>query len=393
MGRLTPELQKYFQEYQRDFQDFREVSTKRELLLALQKTHIAFCGDYHTLSQAQKTVIRVLRDSVIALKKRDRSLVLALEMVRARDNAKIEKFLAGRLSETAFLKSIGFHKNWGFSWDNYRKLFHFAKDHGIRVVGINCTRKDRYPTLRERDRFAADVIAELTERDARTLVFVLVGDLHLASSHLPGELDKQLRKRALLRKRIVILQNNERFYWKLVERGLEQLVDVVKVKDDVYCVMNTPPWVKLKSHLKWAEVMAEGDGQSPNIAPTEMLQELDYTDEIRELLGVIRKFTGLESGVDDDFAVNTPADPSFLNRLGVGSGFTPRERRVLLESLSTFESHFVPRLNIIYLTSLSLNHAASQAAIFLHAKTSGFTRTFRSPRLDFYSFVWVEALG
>ena len=65
---------------------------------------------------------------------------------------------------------------------------------------------------------------------------------------------------------MVILQNNERFYWKLVALGLEQLIDVVKVKDGVYCVMNTPPWVKLKTHLKWTEVMAEAEPPSVGAA-------------------------------------------------------------------------------------------------------------------------------
>src|SRR5207253_2986824 len=44
-------------------------------------------------------------------------------------------------------------------------------------------------------------------------------------------------------------------------------------------------------------------------------------------------------------------------------------------------------------TTLSINHAAAQAAIYLHAKLSGFCRVFEKPRRDFYSFVWVEALG
>lgn len=399
LGHLSPELRRYFQEYQRDFQDFREVSTKRELLAALQKTHIAFCGDYHTLSQAQKTVIRVLRDSVLALKKRDRSLVLALEMVQARHNAKIQRFLEGGMSEAEFLKSIGFHRNWGFSWENYRKLFQFAKEHGIAVVGINRPGKDRYPTLRERDRYAAEVIADLTEKDPKTLVFVLVGDLHLASSHLPGELDKQLKRRKLARERIVILQNNERFYWKLVALGLEQLIDVVKVKENVYCVMNTPPWVKLKSHLKWAEVMAEASppaaaaAEKGAIDVAELLHEVEYSDEIREILEVVQKFIGIAGPADDDFSVHTPADMSFLNRVEKDRAFTPVERAILRQCLATFESHFIPRENILYLTSLSLNHAAKQASIYLHAKTSGFRRLFASPRRDFYTFVWIEALG
>jgi len=398
LGGFSPELNKYFLEYKRDFRTFQEVSTKRELLAALQNAHIVVCGDYHTLSQAQRTVIRLLRGSLRLLKRRKSRLILALEMARPQDNPKIARFLAGRVSEDAFLHSISFSRNWGFPWKNYRRLFQFAKDHEIEIVGINLAQKgNRRPTLKERDRFAAKVVAELSAQDEKALVVVLMGDLHLASNHLPKDLRTVLASKKIKRTVLVVHQNHELFYWELVERGLEQMVDVVKVRDQEYCVMNTPPWVKLKSHLKWTEIMADVDSNAPLLQKKEAevgaLDGIDYTDEIRELITLIQAFIGLPPTLEDDFLIYSPADLSFLNRLRKDKGWSKLEIRRLARALAEYDSLFVPGENIIFLSSLSLNHAATQAAIYLHAKVSGRDVPFREPRRDFYAKVLIEALG
>lgn len=400
LGSLSPSLKKYYLEYLREFHDFKEVSTKRDLLIALQDAHIVLCGDYHTLSQAQRTVIRLLREAYPILERHGRSLHLMLEMLRTQDKMQIDRFSRGEITESEFLRSISFQRNWGFSWENYRQLFQFAHDKAIGIHGINLGKKRVAPTVRQRDVYAAKVLADLSAKDESALLFVLVGDLHLAANHLPRELELQLRKQKTKRKVLIIHQNNERFYWKLVERGLEQLIDVVKVKEGVFCVMNTPPWVKLQSHVKWAELTAESDApvmpQSAERTSAELSGEtfdtVDHTDEFRELVEVIAKFVGLEEVRADDFQIHGPGDLSFVERLRE-KGVPPTELKWLARCLTEFQSHFLSREHGIFLSSLSLNHAAAQAAIYLHAKASGADITFKDPARDFYPSLWVEALG
>lgn len=400
LGGLNPELKKYFLRYQKDLSDFKEVSTKRELLTGLQGAHIVLCGDYHTLSQAQRTVIRLLRDAVPVLKRRKRTLILALEMVRPKDNPRIAEFLEGELPEADFLRAISFRKNWGFHWSNYRRLFQFARENTLRIVGINYGSEKKPKTLKQRDRFAAKVIAELSASDEKAVVFVLVGDTHLAQAHLPREIELALKKQRLERTVLTIHQNNERLYWKLVEMGLEQLVDVLKLGPNEYCVMNTPPWIKLRSHVKWAELMAEGEEPVPLLRKkggksdsSEALGELGYADEIRELISAIQHFLGFEEEVEDDFHVYSPADLSFLNRLARNPSWSPLELRVVAKCLTEFEAFFIAREKIIYLTEPNLNHAATQAALYLHCIMSGREKTFTDPAEDFYAEIWAEALG
>lgn len=386
LGGLSPTLKKYYLEYLREFHDFKEVSTKRELLASIQGADIVLCGDYHTLSQAQRTVIRLLREVLPEARKHGRKVGLALEMLQAGDKPKLLKWFSGASTESEFLKAIQFRKNWGFHWDNYRELLELARQEGLDISGINLARKTGRPTLKQRDVFAAKVLADLTERESEALHFVLVGDLHLASSHLPSELEKQLAKRGLKRKVVVIHQNNERFYWKLVERGLEELVDVVRVRENVYCVLSASPWVKLQSHVRWAEQLDEEDEEAGFVE--------NRVEELHEWLEILRGFLGVESPAGhEDFQVRGPDDVGFVERLESERGFTSDQVRWVARCLTEFSSHFIPEAKTIFLASQSVNQAATQAAIYLHWRLSGTSLTFVEPVRDFYPTVWQEALG
>lgn len=389
LGNLSPGLKKYYLEYLRDFQDFKSISAKRDLLEAAQGAHLVLCGDYHTLAQAQRTVLRLLRECVPQAGKRQ--VILALEMLHASDNAKARDFLDGKMDEEAFLKATAFHRKWGFNWENYRELFEFAREHKLPVTGINLARKSGAPTLKQRDVFAAKVLADLSVAEPDAWIFVLIGDLHLATAHLPAELEKQFLKRSLKRTWLVIHQNSERFYWKLVDKGLEQLVDVVLMRPGVYCVMSTPPWVKLQSHVKWNEILAE------EMYPDELSPDtVDHADEIKEWIEIIARFIGVEpKGKSDfqDFQIQGPLDYGFLEHLERSGNYTKPQIRFLAKALAEFGNYFIPGENILFLSSLSVNHAAELSAIYLHAKLSGAKHWFEDPLRDFYPMVWVEALG
>ncbi len=402
LGSLSPELKKYFQEYQRDFHDFKKVSNKSELLAGIQKAHISICGDYHTLSQAQRTVIRLLRDSLPELKRQNRKTILALEMLRPVDNKVTEAYLNGEVSEVQFHKKIGFRTRWGFDWANYKGLFQFAAENDIEVVGINPSSRGKTQSLRERDKVAAEILAALSEQNPDALIFVLIGDLHLAHNHLPRDLEIALSKKKIKRKTLVIHQNSERFYWKLVDRGMEQFVDVIKVKDNVYCVMNTPPWVKLQSHLKWQELVNEtGEAPTPDLnhdpvsAPTmdEAIDELDRSEDLSDFLNALREFLGIPPSDEDDFSIHGPGDFSFWKHVKESHVFSRPQLKMIERYLGEFKGYFIPKLNVFYLQTLSVNQSTSQVAVYLHSLLSGFQSIFYHPKEDFYRFVWVEALG
>lgn len=392
LGELSPELQKYLREYQRDFATYEKPTTKRELLMEVLASQIVFCGDYHTLSQAQRTVIRILRETVKVLKRKKKTLVLALEMLSEQDLPYVQKFLAGRLSERGLLQKTEFRKRWGFAWENYRELFYFAREERLRVMALSQNRKKT--SLKARDAFAAKVLCDMTEEDPDALVFTLIGDLHLATNHLPGKLKAELRGRRLERGVLVIHQNHEEYYWDLVEQGMENFVEVIKVKPRIYCVMNTTPWVKLQSHLKWLETVSEVTiGTSALSDFGKALDLLDHSHEVVSILSILKEFFEITEPIPDGFYINGPLDLSFLERIAQKKTLTQKEQRILSHSIKEFDSQFFPRENILFLTNLSLNHLAAQSAYFIHSYLSGFQGVFERPNRDFYTFLWIEALA
>lgn len=391
VGGLSPELKYYFREYQKDLKNYEGLTSHRQLLIDLIKCHVIFCGDYHTLSQAQRTVLRFLRQTHKVLKRQKRRPVLALEMFSPKDQKYLNAYLTGKLSEKVFLERTSFRQRWGFQWENYAPLLKFAKEHEIQVLGLA---PGKSVNIKDRDRFAAKQIADLTQKHPEVVIFALMGDLHLADNHLPLELEKHLKKRKLKRESIVIHQNDEKFYWSLVEQGLERYVEVIKVKKGVYCVMNTPPWVKLQSYLTWVEAVAEGAGPRGTARDyAKAIDSLDHSHEVEETIKILKDFFEIQDIVEEDFHIRGPLDLSFLENLDKEHEISRNQLKVLARSVAEFDSQFFPKSNDLFLTNLGMNHLTAQTAFFLHSKLSGFQGVFERPRRDFYTFVWIEALA
>lgn len=392
LGGLSPELQRYFREYQQDFKSYERPTTKRELLMEVLASQVVFCGDYHTLSQAQRTVIRILRDTIKILKRKKRSLVLALEMLSEEDLPSVRKFLQGKLSEQRFLAKTRFRERWGFQWENYRELFLFAKEEGVSIIALG--RHNLNAPLKVRDKYASRILAEMTKEDPDALIFSLMGDLHLAQKHLPSDFKAELKKKRLDRSVLVIHQNHEQFYWELVEQGMEQFVEVIRMKPRVYCVMNATPWVKLQSHLKWIETLSEGSpGKNALSDYARAIDLLDHSHEVTSMISILRDFFEISDPIPEDFRIRGPLDLSFLERVQENKTYTRMQQKILSREMGEFESIFFPKEDILFLTNLSINHIAVQTAYYMHSTLSHFSGIFERPGVDFYTFVWIEALA
>ena len=152
----NPGVEKYEREYLRYLKNYEEISNKAELIKKVLAADLVFHGDYHTLKQSQHSVIRVLR----AIKEK-REIILCLEMFHAADQKTVDRFMAGKLPEKAFLDRIEYTKKWPFRWENWRPIIEFCRQNQIPILGINTESKELsgIEKLRERDRFSARIIA------------------------------------------------------------------------------------------------------------------------------------------------------------------------------------------------------------------------------------------
>ena len=359
LGALPPHLKNYSVAYHKELKGCSKISNKSKLLSESLKSQIILCGDYHTLSQAQRTVIRILRDILPLLKKKKKTVYLALEILRASDAIRVQQFIGNQLKEDEFLKKISF-KSWGLNWQNYAPLFDLAKEHEIPVLGLSPSKS---LSLRARDLFAAGVLANWSEKNPDALILALMGDLHCAEKHLPNDLKKELSAKNLQRKILVIHQNHDEIYWNLAKKKKETTAEVVQLKKGVFCVLNTPPWIKLQSNLNWWVNHQEDFSQDI----------LNLAQGIASFLGVSLSRSFFEGG-HFHFYKNSEIS------------MAPRE-------VKRFKNLFFYDTQSFYFSEFNLNHLAAFSAQYLHSKLSPFQKRFQNPRSDFYPFVWVEALG
>jgi hypothetical protein len=378
LGGEDKELLKYRKEYDKEFKKKWLSSSREELYRRFQFSRLILMGDFHALSQSQKTHWRVLKNF-----QTKRPLVLCLECFEAEDQATIDKFMAGKVSEREFLKAIEWSKKWGFPWDYFRPLIRWAQSKKIPIYGLNRnTKKRTAASLKSRDVFAAQKLHGILKKHPEAIVFAIYGDLHLAANHIPNEV-LRLTGPGFRKKIFRLFQNSEKIYFQLLEQELENSVDVVELSKDAFCLLNVPPWVKWQNYLMYLEhtydLGLEEDGGS-----------VDYTDHISGYVKIISEELGKPLACDD-LSVYTAQDHHLWTQLQ--QHFNPKELRWIETLIEEENSFYIPDLGIGYLARPTVNHAATLAAKYVHAKWSGSTKSFLAMPEDFLRQIWIEGLA
>lgn len=150
---VSRSLLAYSQRFEKSLPNSFERTDLRELLKSIFASNIVLYGDFHTLRQSQRGLVRLLR-AVHDKPIKGRTFALALEAFRADDQRHIDAYLRGTLDEAQFLRKTDYHKNWGFPWANFKMLFDTAREYGMAVLAINSEQSGR-GSLRKRDDYAA----------------------------------------------------------------------------------------------------------------------------------------------------------------------------------------------------------------------------------------------
>jgi uncharacterized iron-regulated protein len=370
----------YSQRFERSLPDrFTKVDLK-DLTKQAISSDIVLYGDFHTLRQSQRGLIRVLR-AMYERPTKGRTITIAMEAFRARDQKLIDGYLDGSLDEVEFLRRTEYHKSWGFPWSNFRMLFEFAREHRLRVIGINSDRTGR-DSLRSRDDFAATILTTHLYENPEDIVFCLIGEHHLADQHLPRSIVRAAAKRHEKVKVMRIMSNIDRYFFDLPHDKPLITTEYLKLRPDVFCVINSPPWMKWQSYIMWEELRGiadyvdspDGDeGDSEFDQYTEQTYDIDYhflsiskslVDFLRIKMksGDLTKFSiysNLYSEETDKFSSNSPEKQSNMDRI--------------LERANVDGVYFVSDSNIVLLNHLSLNNLSEAAGQFVHRVITDFS--------------------
>lgn len=383
LGEDTAELMHYRKAYAREFAKKWQVSSQQALWEQVDRSGVIMIGDFHALHQSQKAQLRLLRH--IAPR---RKVVLAVEFFEAEDQQKIETFLAGRMTEKDFLKAVEWKSKWGFPWEHYRPLLRWAQKHKAPLFGLNKSyKKKNAATLHSRDVFAGKKISQLVKDYPEHLIVVIYGDLHLASSHIPHEMEKELG-RAFSKRILRVFQNSEQIYFQLLQRELESTTDLVRLSQNVFCLMSVPPWVKWQNYLMYleqaydVELLEDGDDEDDPV--------LDYTDHVSRYVKIMAEELGVEVSLAG-LSVYTAQDSAFW--LQVRENYDARKIKWIEAMIGEEMSFYLPEIRAAYLARATVNHAASLAMQYIRASLSASQRLLGEMPKDFLGLIWTEGMA
>ncbi len=390
LGPPPPSIQKYERENQIDFKT-KKLSplTKSELIQSVCSVDVTFIADFHTFDQSQRTALRIIREAWHAAP--DASWYIGLELIPSQFQQELDNFQSGKLPLDSFHKLISYESEWGFPWRNYLPIFDWARENRVRLIALNRP-KIFFPNsenleLLKRDEWAAGIITDLVEaiRPTRPKIIVIYGELHVGTRHLPRSLH-QVSKRALKKPLswVTIHQNEEKVFWYLEKHPYELHTPVVRLRKNVFCVLSSPPWIKLQSLVSFLEGDVEWH-TSPPKAPIEEKNEENSSrpeDEERETedygahepdyLSIfasygrtIAEFLEIPPPSYEDLNLFTFSQIDFLNSLEAEKSLSAAEIRLIRFHVKYNQKIYIPKMRIAYLASPSLNGVAELASMHL----------------------------
>ncbi len=95
------------------------------------KSEVVFVGEVHDFPEHHQLELKVIK----TLHETDTPLVIGLEMFRADSQKALDSWVNGSLTLDRFLPV--YYDNWRQDWTLYRKIFLYAREHRIPLIGLN----------------------------------------------------------------------------------------------------------------------------------------------------------------------------------------------------------------------------------------------------------------
>jgi len=110
--------------------------TPAEMAARLAGARLVLVGESHTEMDFHRAQLRVIEE----LARSGREVFVGLEMYPYTQQAYLDQWVNGLLTEEGFLRLSRWYEHWGYHWDYYRDIFLFARDHKVRLFAVNAPR-------------------------------------------------------------------------------------------------------------------------------------------------------------------------------------------------------------------------------------------------------------
>lgn len=357
-------LQRYQREYERDFKQMR-LSQYSQLVQNMNRADIVLIGDFHSLRQSQRLLLKLLRDPRVRP-----PTSVGFEVLPPEQEASVNRLPS--LSKRARLnlqESLAIETDFGSSFTNYEEVFETLSEKQIQIFGI----KTKSTQLKSRDQFAAERISQFEGP-----TWILAGEFHCSSTHLPLEIHKINKKLKIC----VVHQNVDRLHLQYLNK-MTLARDLVLEKHfsshlKMFCVLHTPLWVKWQSYLQ------------NHIERENELHPIDPRDQIEWSLKELQQFFEdprypNQIGIEEllDFQVFSAEDESFAGSL---KSLSQQQSHEVMRNLGLSKVAILESRHLIYLSESNLNSCAQAAGAYLFYR---WTKAKLRPE-DEYDFILRE---
>ncbi len=375
-----PEFHRYEKTYRKHLKKYQKIANIAELEKALMQARWIYMGDYHTNPQSQRALLRVLK----LLIPQTRQIILCLEFIQQKHQEYIDKYLEYKIKEETFLAKINIKKYFHFDlWHNFKPIFEFARYHHLEICGIESAPFGS--GLKKRDEAMAQNIVGLAAENPGYKIFTFVGDLHMAPENLPRQVHRLLEVPPKAQEELLIYQNSDQIYWQLAEAHLEDKVELVRVDEQSFCLLNSSPILSQQSYLAWLDSeLGEFEYQEPK----------SHFWEINDkVLAFFKLKTAFKKNLNrEEVELFTFENLSFLERLQDEKIFSKARLEFYKQRVVCGESFFIHSLKWIYLSSIAIHHIAEQASYLI--QDAFFERSLLKSSTDkFYADILTAALG
>jgi len=369
---------KYIQEFHDEFETYEAVCSADEILTAASASRLVWIGDYHALARSRAFAVDFLQQLV----GRKGNVAIGVEVVFARDQRILDRWLGGAVSETEFLERIQYREQWGCDWPSYRTLFQTARELKIPVYGVDRHHRRDMRSIGRRDQGVAHRIAHLIERDPDRTLVVLFGESHLASAHLPQRVRRLLGKSGLVLNDVLILQNLDALHWEIQRRNPEG-ARAVRIRPREFCVFNTTPVEKYESFRQYLVRCADGEEGAA-----------DWTRFVHTVIDAIFDFleidkqAGFMDYLPKVYSEISPEQlPAFLARQEIPAS----QVRLALDAIQEYGTSYVPELNSMFIDDFRLDYTIEEATRFVHQLCRGeFHNSAERARSDLFFLAVIE---
>jgi uncharacterized iron-regulated protein len=381
----------YIRRFTTEFSKYRKACSVDDVLRSAQKSDIIYFGDYHPLKASQEWAVFLLKRLLAGGAK----VVLALEMLYEYQQESLDRWMKGSYEEEEFLRIIDYESEWGFDWENFRPLFMDMKEPLVPVFGIDYEPRDHLKFIGRRDRMIARKIASIRKFFPGHKILVVIGESHLAGSHLPREVERACGPGL---RATTIVQNIDKLYWKLMLKSMED-ISAVSVGRRKFCIFNASPVIKYQSYRAMLDLWSEKSISESALSSLEEMVEnilslLTGSDDGLEVKGR----EGVVLSIDDVFP-EVHSRRTYSSFASLLRSRKVSEKGILATSanLRVRGLEYFPGLNIFLMVRFDQSCAAREAARFVVYVMRGVVgKPGRKERREddrFYAYVFEEGLS